>query len=189
MSSELLGKIAEIAQTDQSAISISEGPGSTSMVRATAGADTLGKVPELDERRVMQNALERVLRDNVARRVRGFEEVQTTPATHAEAERVDEKLQGLVRENLRAPTPRAGRPSAFVTLVSTWTAPQMVKGLYFWGRASSFDTNDPNGHALRLGDAFGPRGHSHDLSKLFQHAYDEVAQKKNHPINPNVREN
>ncbi|OAG16712.1 subtilisin-like protease [Alternaria alternata] len=145
---ELLEKIAEIAQVDPSATTVSEDQASPIMVRIKAGAAALEQLAELDEVRVVHPVLERALFNNVARRVLGFEEIQ---------EREPMLYDGSGQTICVCDT---GFDMGSTTDVHDAFL-ERVKGLYSWGRPGNNETNDPDGHGTHVcGSVLGSGQHS-----------------------------
>jgi subtilisin family serine protease len=177
---ELLEKIAEIAQIDPSATTVSEDEASPGMVRIKAGAAALERLAELDEVRVVHPVLERLLFDNVARRVLGFEEIQERVAANYNYPRPaggpsvseivgDEVADAMEKNDAEHPKlPAKAKESMLYngsgqTICVCDTGFDMgsttdvhdafhdrVKGLYSWGRPGNNGTNDPDGHGTHV---------------------------------------
>jgi subtilisin family serine protease len=177
---ELLEKIAEISQVDPSATTVSEDEASPGMVRIKASAAALEQLAELDEVRVVHPMLERVLFDNVARRVLGFGEIQERVAANYNYPRPgggpcvketvgDEVADAMEKHDAEYSSVAAKEKEPILydgsgqTICVCDTGFDMgsttdvhgafhnrVKRLYSWGRPGNNGTNDPDGHGTHV---------------------------------------
>ncbi|USP74613.1 hypothetical protein yc1106_01887 [Curvularia clavata] len=177
---ELLEKIAAIAQVDPSATTVSEDTASSSMVRIKVDAAALEQLAELDEVRVVHPVLERVLFNNVARRVLGFEDIQDRVAANYNYPRptggpsvrdmfgdeVADAIEERDAEQLKLAekdkeTMRCDGSGQTICVCDTGfdmgsttdvhdAFHDRVKGLYAWGRLGNNGTNDPDGHGTHV---------------------------------------
>lgn len=180
VSPELLEKIAEIAQVDLSATTVSEDETSSGMVRIKVDAAALEQLAEIDEVRVVHPVLERVLFDNVARRVLGFEDIQERVAANYNYPRPsgspsvramfgDEVADAIEKHDTEHPKLPEEKKEPMLydgsgqTICVCDTGFDMgsitdvhdafhdrVKGLYAWGRPGPNGTNDPDGHGTHV---------------------------------------